>query len=167
MGLCSGMDARHPLLLQLGNRHRQEHGKRGALAFALTGSPNRAAVLFNELLTDRQSQPEAAICPCGRTVLLRESLKDMRKICGRNADAGVSDTQLKMRVDPLKQNLYLAALGCELDGIGQQIPHDLLQPSTVRVDDVVARPEDGLQTKALGVRRRPHRIDSRLDYLRE
>src|SRR5581483_11884941 len=105
------MDARHSLLLQLRDRYGEKHRKRRALAFALTRGPNRAAVLFHQLLADCEPQSEAAVRPRGRAVLLRESLEDVCEIARGNADAGVADTQLEMRIHPLQQDLYLAAFG--------------------------------------------------------
>src|ERR1700677_3314365 len=126
-------------------------GKRGALTFALTYGRYHTAVQFHELLADRQPQPEATKGPRGRGIFLRESIKNVRKVIGRNPNAGIADAQFQMRIHALEQHLYLASLRRELDRVGQQVPYDLLQAPTVTADDVLARPQNRLQADALGL----------------
>ncbi len=106
---------------------------------------------FHKLLADRQAQSEARIGPRCRAVSLGKSVEDMRKITLWNADTGVADAELDVRIDALDQYLYLASLRRELDCVGKQVPHDLLQAGTVGADDVPGRTEDRLQADALGV----------------
>src|ERR1700722_15423059 len=67
-----------------------------------------------------------------------------------------------MRIHALEQHLYLASLRRELDRVGQQVPYHLLQAPTVPADDVLARPQDRLQTDALGLCGRLGRVNGSL-----
>ena len=77
----------------------------------------------------------------------------------------VSATRISMcESDPLEDDLHLAALGRELDGVGQQVPDHLLQPAGIAGD----RP--GVRDRASARAAMPfasaagrHRFDRRLD----
>src|SRR5579862_2084054 len=104
------MDTRRAVVVQLSNRQGQLDGKSCAHTFALACGPDRTAMQLHELLADRQPQPEATVAPGSRAVFLRESVEHVRKIIGRNADAGIADAQFEVRIHPLEQYLYLASL---------------------------------------------------------
>ena len=57
--------------------------------------------------------------------------------------------------------------GGELDGVGEQVPDDLLQAVRVAGDGARRRVQHGLHADALGLGRRPHRVQSRLHHGRE
>src|ERR1700689_3685704 len=113
-------------------------GKRGALTFALAYGRYHAAVQLHELLTDRQSQPEATKYSRGRGIFLRESVKDVRKIIGWNPNACVTEAQFQMRITALQQHMYLPSFWRELASVRHQVPSDLLQAGTLSADDVPA-----------------------------
>src|ERR1700722_1302043 len=154
------MDARRTLVLQLNDRQRQMDGKSRALAFALASSLYRATVQFHELFADRQPEPQTTKGSRGRAVFLREPIEDMRKIIRGNANAGVADAQFEVRIHTLEQDLYLTAFRSELDRIGQQVPHDLLQAAAVGADYVLACTKDCPHSNALGLRRGHRRVNS-------
>src|ERR1700759_4981548 len=78
-----------------------------------------------------QPQPQPAVFPCGAAVGLTETVKDIRQKLSIDTGPGVADRDFKVRFDALKLHLYLSASGRELDGVGEQIPDDLLEPNRV------------------------------------
>ena len=72
---------------------------------------------------------------------------------------GVADGDLDVRVDALQADLHPAAARRELDGVREQVPHDLLQPLRVAGDRHAGLIERRLQPDALGGRRRRHGVD--------
>ena len=140
-GLGGRMDALRAFLLDLHDRQRQLDGEGRAAALALArrrGSCRRAA------------RPAACRSPgpargrrrraCVELSRCEKRSKTCGRKLGRDADAGVADAQLDVRIHALQQHLDLAALGRELDRVGQQVPHHLLQARGVGVDDG-ARPD--------------------------
>src|SRR4029077_6718773 len=120
-------------------------------AFALACRPDNAPVHLHKLLADRQAQPEAANSPRCRAVPLRESLKDVWEITCRNTYACITNAQFNVRIHALEQYLHLASLWSELDRVGKQVPHHLLQARAVGTDDVPARTQDRRQSDAFGL----------------
>ena len=57
---------------------------------------------FNKLLHDRQSQPQTCVPPCGRSVGLSETVKDMRQKLGGYSLSCVNDAHFQVRVDSFK-----------------------------------------------------------------
>ena len=115
-----------------------------------------AAMHLDEMPDDREPEAEAAGLARRSGIRLAKALEDVRQEIGADADAGVADDDLDVRVDALEPHLDPAALRRELDGVGQQVPHDLLQPIGIARDRTDARIEDGLEAHALGVGGRLH-----------
>ena len=86
---------------------------------------------FGELLDDRKPQAQSAVLARGRCIGLAEALEDVREKLRRDAHAGVADADLHVRFDALHEQLDASALGCEFDGVGEQVPDDLLKPARV------------------------------------
>ena len=80
-------------------------------------------------------------------------LEKLREEGLRDADTGVADLDFGRAVPLAQGDAHLAVLGSELDGIGEQIPDDLLQTLGVAVDDDVSRPELAHEGDPLAVRR--------------
>ena len=153
-----------PGLLRPGLVHdgdRQAHDERRALALAGALGPHRAAVQLDQLLDDRQAQPQPAVAAGRRGVGLAEPLEDVRQELGPDAHAGVDDGDLDVRVDPLQEHLDAAPLGRELHGVGQQVPDDLLEPGRVARDRAGQRVEHLLEPDPLGLGGRASRRRSR------
>ena len=94
----------------------------------LTDSSNQldpATVQFHD--PSRNREPKTTVGPCGRAVTLPEPLEQMRHEFFSNADPGVADRELHMRVDALQTQLNPPATWRELDGVRQQVPDHLLQ----------------------------------------
>ena len=118
------------------------HGDGRALAFARAPDPDGAAVQLDEALHDRQPEAEAAVLARRRRVALPEPLEQVRNELRLDADAGVGHADLDVGVHALEQDLDLAVLRRELDGVGQQVPDDLLKPARIAGD----RPGRGIET---------------------
>ena len=98
----------------------QRDGERRSLAFAGALGADAAAVHLDELLDDGQPQAEPGVPPRGRSVGLAEAVEDVGQEFGLDADAGVDDADLDMRVDPLQQDLDLPPLGVNLTALASR-----------------------------------------------
>ena len=136
-----------------------------SLAGAL--GPDGAAVHLDELLDDGEPQAEPAMPPGGGGVGLAEAVEDLGEELGPDADAGVDDADLDVRVDPLQEDLDPAALGRELDGVGEEVPDDLLEAGGVAGDGPGERVEDLVDADALGLGRRHDGGEGGLDDVGE
>ena len=153
-----------------GRGQRQHHRHRGALV-----DPARhhevAAVERDQRLHDRQAKPGALVTALIGLAGLEERIADPLQIVGGDADAGVDHAQRQMRPFHRGRHRDGAAAFGELDGVGNQIEHDLLEGAQIavhlrqivgragdEVDAVVAR----LQRQQIAAihQRRPRR-DSR------
>ena len=112
---------------------------------------DRAAVQLDDVADDRQAQAEAAGLARRAGVGLAEPLEHERQELRLNADAGVADDDLDVRVDALEPHLHAAALRRELDGVRQQVPDHLLQAIGIAGDRADARIEQRLHPHALRV----------------
>src|SRR5262245_59000625 len=112
------------LALRRGDDEREIDGERGPASFAGALGAQTAAVKLDELLRDREPEPEAAIDSARGTVFLREPVEHLRQEGGRDPDAGIADRQLDVRVHSLQQHLDPPALERELDRIADQVRHD-------------------------------------------
>jgi len=70
-------------------RNRQPHDERRALALPVTARFDAAPVQFDEMLYNRQAEPETAVRACHGGVLLPEGLKDVREEWRRDASSRV------------------------------------------------------------------------------
>ncbi len=97
-----------------------------------------AAHQFHQLLRDRQAEAGAAVAARGRIVGLREGLEQARPRFARDADAGVVHLEAQHdRLGVLAGHAHPrqdAAFIGELDGIAEQVGHDLAQPVRVAAD---------------------------------
>jgi len=66
---------------------------------------------------------------------LEERIADPLQIVGRNADSGVGDAQQEARAVGLRKHSHLAAAFGELDGVRDEIDHDLLERTRIAGDD--------------------------------
>src|SRR5437763_1042931 len=68
---------------------------------------------------------------CDRAIRLLEMVKHMGQEFRADAFARVANRNLRVRVRPIKTDLYTPALSGELDGVREQIPDDLLQAGCI------------------------------------
>src|SRR5580693_3788878 len=130
----------------LGVDERQEERERAALAGG-RDELDLAAEHARDLPADREPEAGAAVLAAGRAVRLLERLEDDLLLVGLDADARVADGErdgapgareaLVLRapagVDGLDLERHPPALG-ELEGVGEQVLDDLLEPLDVGVD---------------------------------
>jgi hypothetical protein len=66
---------------------RQSDGERGALTDAIAARGDAAAMQFNQLFADRESEAKAAVLACEVPVGLAERFEDVGKepACGRSS----------------------------------------------------------------------------------
>src|SRR5439155_15189910 len=95
---------------------------------------------------------------------LPEPLEEMGQEPGRDPPARVADRQLEVGVHALERDIDAPALGRELDRVGEQVPHHLLQPLRIAPDHVDPWLEPCLDPDVPGRSRRSHRFDCRLDH---
>src|SRR5437016_1410974 len=115
-------------------RRRQAHGDRGAEARP-AGDLERAAVQLDQAAADRQAEAGAAVLARERVLDLVEGLADPRQLVRRDADAAVryGDGEAAALLEPRVERDG-AALGRELDRVGQEIEQDLLDRARIGLD---------------------------------
>ncbi len=116
-------------------------------------------------LTMARPEPQPAVPPGRRSVGLAEAVEDVRQEFGPDADAGVDDADLDVRVDPLQEHLDAAPLGRELDGVREEVPDDLLEPCGIAGDRTCERIEHLLNADLLGIGGREHGGEGGFDDL--
>ena len=164
---ASRVGCRRAGFVQTGSRHRQRQTdhKNTSLSQAVAVGGNRAAVKIDDVLDDRKTETHPALS--GRVVgALPESLEDIVERALVDSLAIVGDNNLEVRVDPLEPDLHLAAFGRELDGVGEQVPHRLLQPVRITHDHARARIDDDLHGDRFRFGRGTHVFNRRAHDLR-
>ena len=81
----------------------------------------------HEALHDRKAETGPFVTALIGLAALEERRTDALEIVGRNADAGVADAQRELRARHRGGHRNLAAALGELDGVGDEIEHDLLE----------------------------------------
>src|SRR5215213_6929619 len=115
-------------------RQRQREREAGALALPRL-EPDAAAHRLEQLLGDEQAEAGAAAREVATGVLGAVELReDPALLRLRDADALVVDPHLDGLVTPLCRNRDRAAVGRVLDGVLDQVHHDLAQLLAVGVD---------------------------------
>ncbi len=109
-----------------GNGKRKTDYKNASQVGAVAVGGYRAAVKIYDVLDDRETQAHPALCTVGAAGL-PEAIENIFKCALVDPLAVVGDDNFQMRIDSLEAHLHLAALGRELDRVGQEIPHRLLQ----------------------------------------
>src|SRR5262245_7190262 len=112
----------------------ERHDERRALIDAWARDFNLAAVQPDEIVDDRQPQPETTVPARGRTVRLAKSVEDVRKKGGIDADPAIGDRNADAPINLLSADRDSSVIRRELDGVRQQIPQDLLQARRVGED---------------------------------
>src|SRR5205823_13427732 len=111
--------------LRLGDRRRHRQQECGAPALAVAAHANLAAVQLDDVLDDGQAQTKPHVTARRTAVLLPEAIEDVRKNIWIDALARVGNLQLHGRRDVAQRDGDSATSGSELDGIREQVPHDL------------------------------------------
>src|SRR4029453_1550938 len=98
-----------------------------SFTLAWTLCANRSAMQFNEVFDNRQSEAEAAESSRDGPVCLLKSIEDLRKEMRFDSHTGSGRGDPGARICSPQRYRDPAALRRELDGIGEQVPHDLLK----------------------------------------
>src|SRR5262249_57806788 len=109
-----------------------------------------AAEKLGKMADERQPDAEPALGARAAAVALSEPVEDERKQLPIDADAGVADHDLQVRVDAPKRDLDPASLRRELDGVHEEVPDDLLDPVRIAVDRPRVGVDERLQPSPLG-----------------
>src|SRR6185437_8137662 len=102
-------------------------------SFALAVRLDRPGVQLDQVAHDRQAQTQAAVAPAYRAVLLPEAIEHMRQELCLDALTAVLHADLRHLARTRQRYFDSTAGSGELDGVGQQVAHDLLQASEVSV----------------------------------
>src|SRR6266545_3991575 len=112
---------------------RQADGDAGPLPDpALDGDV--AAMQRQQPLHDREAEPGAVVAAVVGGARLEERVADARQILGIDADAGVGDGDRDGAALVTRAHRHLAAAVGELDGVGYQVEHDLVERALVGHD---------------------------------
>src|SRR5438067_753978 len=153
--------------LDILRRHREPHREGGALALARTRGRHRAAVPLDQVAHDRQPEPQPPVRARARAVGLPEALEDVRQEVGRNPDARVTHADHGVMRVAREPDGDAPAARRELDGVGDEVPDDLLQPVAIAAHGTDAVVELALEGDLLRVGRRTDRVDGALDGRRQ
>ena len=117
--------------------------------------------LFNDRKTESYSRPGLH-----NSGFLPEAVKHVGQRRGGDPLSIVGDNQLHMGIDSFQPNLDLAALGRELDGVGDQVPDDLFQAPGVAGDQADACVDDVGESYRLRLGGGSHGVNSGFHDLR-
>jgi hypothetical protein len=124
-------------------------------------------VHVHDIADNREAQPDAAVLTGHPTGALAEPVEDKRHELRIDADAGITDYQFDLLVDPPACDVDSSPATGKLHGVRQQVPHHLLQPAGVGRHDVAWRVGMGMELQAFAIGRRTQGIDSCRDDLAE
>src|SRR5262245_22434578 len=105
---------------------RQLNDKGGSAALSVAHRLHGASVELDDVAHDRKTEPQAAIPP--RPLVLEKAIEDVREEIGADALTGIADGEPRVRAGLLEPEVDTATTRRELDGVRQQVPHDLLEP---------------------------------------
>lgn len=87
------------------------------MAFAGAFGANRAAMAFDDIADDRQSDSQSSVHSCRKTSCLPETFENMRQEFSTDSNAGVTYTDVRPSRRVFQPHLDCTALAGELDGI--------------------------------------------------
>src|SRR5439155_19359524 len=138
-------------------RPRQLDRERRPLPLALALDLDRAAVQLDQVVDDREPETQAA-----PAVGLLEGLEDVRQELRLDPLALVADGDDGLAVDAREPQEDAAAPGGELDGVREEVPHDLLEASRLALDRLRSELGDALQPDLFRLGVGTHRVERRL-----
>ena len=155
---------RHFRLCLVNDHQRQLDADGRAVAHARAHRLDPSAVRLDEVTADRQAEAEPAVRAGERAVGLAEALEQMRQESGA-MPSPVSLTVISTCESTRSQpDLHAAAARRELDGVREQVPHDLLQPLRVARHGHARAIDGRLEPDALGGGRRRDGLERVLDH---
>src|SRR5213593_4327450 len=113
--------------LRRARRQRKDDGEPCAAALARALRTNGAAVQLDELADDRESEAEALLRPPS----LAKGFEDVGQEGGADSSSGVRDREPREPLYAPEADQVAPAVGRELEGIADEIPHHLLEARRV------------------------------------
>src|SRR5579862_3984833 len=144
------------------DRQWQAHSEGAALARPLAMHGDRTTVQADQLFDDRQPETDTMLAGF---VALPKAFEDRTDRSRFDPFSSVRHDDLDVGIYPLEANLNFAALGRELDGIGNQVPYDLLESSGISRDRIHPGVQDLLDRDRLRFRSGAHALDAGLYHL--
>ena len=134
-------------------------GEGGALGGAGTGRLDGSAVQFDERFHESKAEAEAAVTAGHGGFGLAEAGKKLGEEVGGNALAGIDDGDFDVRIDAAKEDLNPPAARREFDGIGKEVPQDLLEAVRIAGDGATLGIKHFGEADAFGVGGRTNGFD--------
>jgi hypothetical protein len=106
----------------------------------------------------------ASVAAGGSAVGLPEALEEGGEEGGIDSLARVGHLQLHVVLHAPQPDRHTASLGGELDGVGEQVPHHLLEPLGISLHGARSGLELELEVDVPGHGRRAHRVQRRLHH---
>jgi hypothetical protein len=159
--------AAHGLAASAEWRSRQLEGERRPLIRPRVFRDDRAAVELGDVPHDGEPESEATMHATSAGFGLPEGIEDEREELGRDPAPAVGHGDLDVRAHALEHDLHRPALRRELDGVGQQVPDELLQTVRITGDQPRLGVQDGRESNALCVGRRTDDVHRPLDHVRQ
>ena len=91
-----------------------------------------SAVKLDDLADNGQPQSQPSMLARAAAVLLAEALENVRQKIGGNAFAVVGDGDAGAGIDAFDEHFNVADVRAELDGVGEEVPHHLLNAQSDR-----------------------------------
>ncbi len=119
-------------------REWQVNDERRALALSGTLRLHRALVHFDQAFDDGKSESQTSVAACCGSVGLSEALEDEWQEARVDALSAVADTDFHaagpFAINLAREDRDHAIRRGEFDGVGEEVPQNLLQPSRVAVN---------------------------------
>src|SRR5439155_22697650 len=130
----------------------------GAALHTVAVRLDAAAVHLDQVAGDGQPEAQSAVLLRDRRVALVKALEDVGQDVGGDADPGVPHDDLGVVSRAPGDHRHTAAVGGELDRVGEQVLEDLLEPGGVAPDREGAGLPLNLDADPLAVGRSPHQV---------
>ena len=86
---------------------------------------------FHDVFDNGKAQPQAGELPSRTAVGLAKAVKDVGQQFRTDSLSGVAHLDLKTGLLAAQRDVDASPLGCELHGVRDQVPHDLLDAHAV------------------------------------
>ena len=107
---------------------------------------------LDQLLHDRQTKPQTSVSPGDGAVGLTKPFKDHGQQLRSNPDSGVGHRHDNVILSALQYQVYASLAARELDGVGHEVPGNLLEPLRIAADCTGIRIKARADLHRLGVR---------------
>jgi len=139
-----------------------QHESRSRITAVALGA-HRTAVELDEVPNDRQTRGRDRSRRGCSSRQPGGSDRRRRGECRVDADARVADRELDVAVRDLSADIHAPLRRRELDRVGEQIPHHLLEPCRIAHHRARCRIDDDLDVDVLGARSGKDRLDGGID----